>query len=170
MGHWYQLLLRCPEWVGRRLDTANPSGHCIHGYGGDGNMLGPTASRSRSCPPIYRSLTRALHCDFSAITMVDERPPGGCPFGLAGDRGYDTREFVESCRTPLQILRPSALTGACKRTLGWGKRHEMSGLLACEPTRADISDSACAAAAMRISSEFAQLKSQSLIPPYTGKR
>lgn len=27
-----------------------------------------------------------------------------------------------------------ALTGACKRTLGWDKRHEMSGLLACEPT------------------------------------
>ena len=30
--------------------------------------------------------------------MVDERVPGSRRITLAGDRGYDTRDIVESCR------------------------------------------------------------------------
>jgi transposase len=34
----------------------------------------------------------------SAIAMVDEDLPGSRRITLAGDRGYDTRDFVDSCR------------------------------------------------------------------------
>ncbi len=34
----------------------------------------------------------------AAIAMVDEDLPGSRRITLAGDRGYDTRDFVDSCR------------------------------------------------------------------------
>jgi hypothetical protein len=35
----------------------------------------------------------------AASAMVDERVPGRRRITLGGDKGYDTRDFIEACRT-----------------------------------------------------------------------